>query len=189
MPGRRGGLASSRCATVSNAILLGAAQDHKRVGEGDTGPNTGGMGAYSPLPAFHAGAGKGGDRADHPPGAGEMARRGTPFRGVLFAGLMLTEDGPKLIEFNVRFGDPECQVLLLRLQSDLLPALHGGVRRGTRRISICAGRRGRDGGGDGGAGLSRTRRSAAEIRGLERAAAVPGAQVFQAGTEMDADGG
>ena len=112
----------------TTAIPLGSAQDHKRVGEGDTGPNTGGMGAYSPPPALSPGLGAGAledavmARVFRPVLA-EMARRGTPFRGILFAGLMLTEDGPKLIEFNVRFGDPECQVILSRMMDDLLPAL------------------------------------------------------------------
>src|SRR3712207_4867691 len=91
------------------ALPLAAAQDHKRVGEGDTGPNTGGMGAVSPPPVFtDAMRDEAMDRIVRPVLA-EMRRRGTPFRGVLFAGLMLTEAGPRLIEFNVRFGDPECQ--------------------------------------------------------------------------------
>jgi phosphoribosylamine--glycine ligase len=107
----------------TQAIPLGAAQDHKRVGEGDTGPNTGGMGAYSPPPAFTPAHEQ--MVMDHVirPALAELARRGTPFRGILFAGLMLTADGPKLIEFNVRLGDPEAECLLPRLQSDLLPAL------------------------------------------------------------------
>ncbi len=104
----------------TDAVFLGAARDHKRVGEGDTGPNTGGMGAVSPVPGFDPLPAM--DLIIRPALA-EMARRGTPFRGVLFAGLMLTDDGVKLIEFNVRFGDPECQAILPRLQSDLLPAL------------------------------------------------------------------
>ena len=107
----------------ANAISLGAARDHKRVGDGDTGPNTGGMGAISPPPgwsdALEAAAMDGIIR----PALAEMAARGTPFRGVLFAGLMLTAEGAKLIEFNVRLGDPEAQCLLSRLRSDLLPAL------------------------------------------------------------------
>ena len=91
----------------TNAIPLGAAQDHKRVGEGDTGPNTGGMGAYSPVPALPPEAEQTVmDRVIHP-ALEAMAARGTPFRGILFAGLMLTAEGIKLIEFNVRFGDPE----------------------------------------------------------------------------------
>src|SRR3954469_24206967 len=104
------------------AIALASAQDHKRVGEGDTGPNTGGMGAYSPTPFVTA------EIHDQimariilPTVAG-MKQRGTPFRGVLYAGVMLTEQGPKLFEYNVRFGDPECQVLMLRMMSDIVPA-------------------------------------------------------------------
>src|SRR5580692_334093 len=106
-----------------SVVLLGSAQDHKRVGDGDVGANTGGMGAYAPVPAFSPTVQQ--DAFDRiiTPALAEMVGRGMPFRGVLFAGLMLTEDGPKLIEFNVRFGDPECQVLLPRLKSDLLPAL------------------------------------------------------------------
>jgi len=105
------------------AIPLGAAQDHKRVGEGDTGANTGGMGAISPPPIATP------ELIDAVlariirPTLAEMHARGTPFRGILFAGLMLTEHGPRLIEYNVRFGDPECEALLPRLRSDLLPAL------------------------------------------------------------------
>ncbi len=105
------------------AIFLGSAQDHKRVGDGDTGPNTGGMGAYSPPPALTAAMAEMAMARIIRPALAALARRGTPFRGILFAGLMLTDEGPKLIEFNVRFGDPECQALLPRLKSDLLPAL------------------------------------------------------------------
>ena len=105
------------------AIALGSAQDHKRVGDGDTGPNTGGMGSYSPVPVFPPSMEAWAMENVIRPTLREMAGRGTPFRGILYAGLMLTEDGPKLIEFNVRFGDPECQVLLSKMRSDLLPAL------------------------------------------------------------------
>ena len=107
----------------TDAIVLGAAQDHKRVGDGDVGPNTGGMGAYSPPPALTPALERQAMDTILRPALAEMARRDTPFRGILFAGLMLTAEGPKLIEFNVRFGDPECQTLMLRLRSDLLPAL------------------------------------------------------------------
>ncbi|MEO0328907.1 MAG: phosphoribosylamine--glycine ligase [Pseudomonadota bacterium] len=102
------------------AILLGTAQDHKRVGEGDTGPNTGGMGAYSPAPVLTQ------SLIDQTmgdivvPTLAAMHARGHPFCGILYAGLMITENGPELIEYNVRFGDPECQVILPRLESDLL---------------------------------------------------------------------
>jgi phosphoribosylamine--glycine ligase len=104
----------------TDAIFLGTARDHKRVGDGDIGPNTGGMGAVSPVPGFDPAPAMDGIIR---PALAEMTRRGTPFRGVLFAGLMLTAAGAELIEFNVRFGDPECQALMARLQSDLLPAL------------------------------------------------------------------
>jgi phosphoribosylamine--glycine ligase len=106
-----------------NAVFLGTAQDHKRVGDGDTGPNTGGMGAYSPPPMFSTAMEAGAMDVFIRPTLAEMNRRGTPFRGILYAGLMLTPNGPKLVEYNVRFGDPECQVLMLRLKSDLLGAL------------------------------------------------------------------
>jgi len=105
------------------ALPLASAQDHKRVGDGDTGPNTGGMGAYSPAPMVdEAMATRIMDEIITPTVAG-MAAEGRAFQGVLFAGLMITAEGPKLIEYNVRFGDPECQVLMMRLMSDLLPAL------------------------------------------------------------------
>jgi len=107
----------------SAVMAFGSAQDHKRVGDGDTGPNTGGMGAYSPAavltPALEA---RVMDEIIRPTVAA-MAARGTPYSGVLFAGLMLTEAGPQLIEYNCRFGDPECQVLMLRLESDLVDLL------------------------------------------------------------------
>jgi phosphoribosylamine--glycine ligase len=105
------------------ALELETAQDHKTVGEGDTGPNTGGMGAYSPAPVMNAYLRAGVmDKIIKPTVAG-MAADGIPYKGVLYAGLMITADGPKLIEYNVRFGDPECQVLMARLDCDLLPLL------------------------------------------------------------------
>jgi len=105
------------------AIPFGVAQDHKRVGEGDTGPNTGGMGAYSPAPILTQALSERVMTEIINPTLAAMRTRGTPFSGILFAGLMLTEAGPKLIEYNVRFGDPECQTLMLRLQDDLVPWL------------------------------------------------------------------
>ncbi len=106
-----------------HVLPLASAQDHKRVGDGDTGPNTGGMGAYSPAPVMteETTARVMADIIE--PTVAALKARGIPYRGVLYAGLMLTDDGPKLIEYNVRFGDPECQVLMMRLMSDLLPAL------------------------------------------------------------------
>ena len=165
------------------ALPLGAAQDHKRVGEGDTGPNTGGMGAYSPPPALSPALAEAAMARIVRPALAELARQGTPFRGILFAGLMMTADGPKLIEFNARFGDPECQAVLLRLQSDLLPALlaacNGDLAQFSLRwrdevaIAVVMAARGYPGDPVKGTG----------IRGLECAAAMPGVTVFQAATQ------
>ena len=101
-------------------VAIGTAQDHKRVGEGDTGPNTGGMGAYSPAPVLTDALQAQVMREIVEPTVRTMAAEGTPYSGVLYAGLMLTKDGPQLIEYNARFGDPECQVLMMRLESDLV---------------------------------------------------------------------
>jgi phosphoribosylamine--glycine ligase len=109
------------------ALPLAPAQDFKRIGDGDTGPNTGGMGAYSPVPGL--GEPEIEELVDtvHRPVLAELARRGTPFAGLLYAGLMLTDDGPRVLEFNCRFGDPETQSILPRLEGDLLEALHGAA--------------------------------------------------------------
>ncbi|MBM3586723.1 MAG: phosphoribosylamine--glycine ligase [Alphaproteobacteria bacterium] len=170
------------------ALPLGAAQDHKRVGDGDTGPNTGGMGAYSLPPIFTTALQEDVMARIIHPVLSEMALRGAPFKGVLFAGLMITAQGPKLIEFNVRFGDPECQVLMLRLKSDLLPALlaacDGELARFDVRwealhaMVVVMAARGYPGGYAKGS----------EIRGLEAAGQVPGVQVFHAGTARREDG-
>ncbi len=165
----------------TDAVFLGTARDHKRVGDGDTGPNTGGMGAVSPAPDFDPAPAM--DRIIRPVLA-EMVRRGAPFRGVLYAGLMLTEAGASLIEFNVRFGDPECQALMARLQSDLLPALlaacQGELGDFTLRFrddAACAVVMAANGYPD-------APESGSVIAGLDHAAAVPGALVFHAGTAL-----
>jgi phosphoribosylamine--glycine ligase len=108
-------------------LPLAPAQDYKRVGDGDAGPNTGGMGAYSPVPGV--GEPEVEELVDtiHRPVLAELARRGTPFAGLLYAGLMLTDDGPRVLEFNCRFGDPETQAILPRLEGDLLEALAGAA--------------------------------------------------------------
>ena len=106
-----------------HALALASAQDHKRVGDGDTGPNTGGMGAYSPAPVMTPALTERVMAEIIRPTLAGMAKRGMPFQGVLFAGLMITAQGPKLIEYNTRFGDPECEVLMPRLKSDIVPAL------------------------------------------------------------------
>ncbi len=103
-----------------NVLPIGTAQDHKRVGEGDTGPNTGGMGAYSPAPVMDAAVSARAMDEIIRPTVAEMARRGTPYQGVLYAGLMIRDGAPRLVEYNVRFGDPECQVLMMRLGAQAL---------------------------------------------------------------------
>jgi phosphoribosylamine--glycine ligase len=106
-----------------SAVPLASAQDYKRIFDGDQGPNTGGMGSYSPVPEIDGARALEICRAVHQPVLDELARRGAPFHGVLYAGLMMTADGPKVLEFNVRFGDPETQAILPRLRSDLLALL------------------------------------------------------------------
>ena len=171
-----------------DALLLGSAQDYKRAGDGDTGPNTGGMGACSPLPSFPPRLEEACLEQIIRPALKEMVRRGTPFRGILFAGLMLTNEGAKLIEFNVRFGDPECQALLSRLRSDLLPALlaacEGELRNFALRWSdqaalavVMAAN-----------GYPDAPRLGSAIQGLDAVAAMLGITVFHAGTQAGPDG-
>jgi phosphoribosylamine--glycine ligase len=112
------------------AIPMDGAQDYKRIFDGDEGPNTGGMGSYSPVPGIGAERVAEISAAVHQPVVDELARRGTPFHGVLYAGLMLTADGPRVIEYNARFGDPETQALLPRLHTDLLDLMLRASRRG-----------------------------------------------------------
>ena len=173
---------SLRSATASTAIPLASAQDHKRVFDGDRGPNTGGMGAYSPAPALTPELARRAMDEIVLPTVRAMKARGTPFRGVLYAGLMLTPDGPKLIEYNVRFGDPECQVLMLRLMSDLVPALlaccDGMLKNFDLRwfpdaaLTVVMAAKGYPG----------HYAKGSVIEGLEAAAAVEGVQIFHAGT-------
>jgi phosphoribosylamine---glycine ligase len=177
-----------------HALPLASAQDHKRVGDGDTGPNTGGMGAYSPCAAVTPKIeGQVMERMILPT-VRAMARDGRPFKGVLFAGLMLTESGPKLLEYNVRFGDPECQALMMRLQSDLVPALlaaRDGVLdrvdlRWYDEASICVVMAAN--------GYPDDPQRGTEIGGLDAAASDPDVKIFHAGTHRDgarilADGG
>jgi phosphoribosylamine---glycine ligase len=113
-----------------NAVPMAPAQDYKRIFDGDEGPNTGGMGSYSPVPGFDASHAKALAASVHQPIVDEMRRRGTPFHGVLYAGLMMTAGGPKVLEFNARFGDPETQAILPRLRSDLLDAMERSVTPG-----------------------------------------------------------
>ncbi len=165
-----------------HVLPLPSAQDHKRVGDGDTGPNTGGMGAYSPAPVATPEVERIAMERIFKPTVAAMKAAGTPFKGVLYAGVIIHEGQPKLIEFNVRFGDPECQALLVRLKSDLLPALiatrDGELKdfdlRWHDEASLCVVMAAK---GYPGEYLKNT-----EIRGLDRAAKVEGAVVFHAGT-------
>ena len=112
------------------ALPLAPARDFKRIGEGDQGPNTGGMGSFSPVPGFEVDHAEQLARTVHQPIVDELRRRGTPFHGVLYAGVMITPAGPKVLEYNARFGDPETQAVLPRLVSDVLDLLEGSTRRG-----------------------------------------------------------
>jgi phosphoribosylamine--glycine ligase len=164
------------------ALPLASAQDHKRVGEGDTGPNTGGMGAYSPAPVMTATLQDEVMATIIRPTMAAMARRGTPFIGILFAGLMITDEGPKLIEYNTRFGDPECEVLMPRMKSDLVAALLAAcdgllasldVRwwdDAALTVVMC------------GRGYPGTPEKGAVIEGIDTAEALDGVLVFHAGT-------
>jgi phosphoribosylamine--glycine ligase len=177
-----------------HALPMAAAQDHKRVGDGDTGPNTGGMGAYTPTPVCDAAMQARVMAEIVRPTLAGMKAEGCPFKGVLFVGLMIGPSGPRLVEFNVRFGDPECQVLIPRLKSDLLPALIASADgtlgtfdlRWKDETALCVVMAAR---GYPGSPLKGT-----AIRGLDAAAQVPGVTVFHAGTRAEggrvlADGG
>lgn len=170
------------------ALPLASAQDHKRVGDGDTGPNTGGMGAYSPAPALTEELQARVMAEIIEPTVKAMAEEGMPFKGVLFAGLMLMPDGPKLLEYNTRFGDPECQTLMLRLKSDLLPALiaaRDGVLKDfdlrwhdDKALCVVMAAEGYPG----------EPRKGTRIEGLETAATEPDTYIFHAGTKAGPDG-
>ncbi|MER8457004.1 phosphoribosylamine--glycine ligase [Mesorhizobium sp. M0915] len=166
------------------ALPFGTAQDHKRLSDGDTGPNTGGMGAYSPAPVMTPEMIDRTMREIVEPTMRGMAETGAPFSGVLFAGLMISDSGPKLIEYNTRFGDPECQVLMMRLKDDLLVLLnaaadgqlaHTSVRwRDEAALTVVMAARGYPG----------TPEKGSVIRGVE-AAAGEGVEIFHAGTAIN----
>ncbi|MER8961858.1 phosphoribosylamine--glycine ligase [Mesorhizobium sp. M0701] len=168
----------------TTALPFGTAQDHKRLSDGDTGPNTGGMGAYSPAPVMTPEMIDRTMREIVAPTMRGMAETGAPFSGVLFAGLMITDKGPKLIEYNTRFGDPECQVLMMRLKDDLLVLLnaaadgqlaHTSVRwRDEAALTVVMAARGYPG----------TPEKGSVIRGVE-AAAGEGVEIFHAGTAIN----
>jgi phosphoribosylamine--glycine ligase len=177
-----------------NVLPLASAQDHKRAYDGDTGPNTGGMGAYSPAPVMTEAMTRRTMDEIILPTIAAMRARGTPFQGVLFAGLMITAEGPKLIEYNVRFGDPECQVLMMRLRSDLLAAFLATTDEildnfslrwsNDAAVTIVISAKGYPG----------KYEKASEIRNLARASEDDDVMIFHAGTKFDgeriiADGG
>lgn len=170
----------------STATPFSSAQDHKRVGDGDTGPNTGGMGAYSPPPVMTRELSERVMREIIMPTVHGMWARGTPYRGVLFAGLMITREGPKLVEFNARFGDPEAEVVLARLADDLLPLLHACAEgRSVARpqfspeaaLAVVMAAKGYPGDPIRGA----------KIKGIERAQGIPGVTVLQGATRKGKD--
>ncbi|OQM74768.1 phosphoribosylamine--glycine ligase [Manganibacter manganicus] len=167
------------------ALPFGTAQDHKRVGDGDTGPNTGGMGAYSPAPVMTHELTERTMREIVEPTMRGMAEQGAPFSGILFAGLMITDQGPKLIEYNVRLGDPECQVLMMRLKEDLLVLLNAAVDGQLAHVSarwsdavaltvVMAAK-----------GYPGTPEKGSVIRGVDQAAG-EGVEIFHAGTAINA---
>ena len=167
------------------ALALASAQDHKRALDGDQGPNTGGMGAYSPAPVMTPEMARRAMDEIVLPTVRAMKAGGAPYKGVLYAGLMITAEGPKLIEYNVRFGDPECQVLMLRLMSDLVPALlaarDGQLKNFDLRwypdaaLTVVMAAKGYPGHYDKGS----------VIEGLKAAAEVEGVEIFHAGTKTD----
>ncbi len=165
-----------------NVIPLAGAQDHKRVGDGDTGPNTGGMGAYSPAPVLLPSLEQVAMDQFIKPTVAAMAAKGRPYIGVLYLGLMITRQGPKLVEYNARFGDPECQVLMPRLKSDLLAALlaarDGKLQplewRDDAALTVVMASKGYPGSYEKGHVIS----------GLGEAAKLPGITIFHAGTEQ-----
>jgi phosphoribosylamine--glycine ligase len=176
----------------TDALPLASCQDHKRVGDGDTGPNTGGMGAYSPAPVMTPALEARVMREIVEPTVRGMAAEGRPFKGVLYAGLMIVPGPagpePRLLEYNARFGDPECQVLMKRMMSDVLPALlaarDGQLRsfgiRWYEDAALCVVMAAR--------GYPGTVVKGTEIQGLEEAASLPDVTVFHAGTERAGDG-
>ncbi len=167
------------------AIALASAQDHKRVFDHDQGPNTGGMGAYSPTPFVTTEVHDQIMSRIILPTVNGMKARGTPFRGVLYAGVMLTAEGPKLFEYNVRFGDPECQVLMLRMMSDLVPAMlaccDGQLRNFDLRwfpepaLTVVMAAKGYPG----------DYHKGTRIEGLDDAAKIEGVEIFHAGTDLE----
>lgn len=169
----------------TTALPLPSAQDHKAVFDGDTGPNTGGMGAYSPAPILpDTDLEKMADLAIRPI-LKEMARQGHPFTGILYAGLMMTEDGPKVLEYNVRFGDPECQPLLMRLESDLLDVMGACIDGRLADVKLALRPESSLGVVIAAEGYPGDYPKGMEIKGIDVVDALPDTKVFQAGTKRE----
>jgi phosphoribosylamine--glycine ligase len=168
-----------------NYALLPSSQDHKAVGEGDTGPNTGGMGAYSPAPILPEE--KYAETAELciKPILRHLAAKGEPFRGVLYAGLMYTEDGPSVLEYNVRFGDPECQPLLMRLETDLLTIMFACIDGKLGQLDVRSTPKTACGVVLAAEGYPGSYPKGMDISGLDEADAMDGVKVFQAGTALE----
>jgi phosphoribosylamine--glycine ligase len=170
-----------------NIFVLDPSQDHKQVGEGDTGPNTGGMGAYTPTPVVNDAMMSRIEREVLVPTVDALRRDGIDFRGVLYAGLMLTPGGPKVLEYNTRFGDPECQPLMVRMKGDLLETMLAVVEGRLDEVSlswdprvaccvvVCSG------------GYPGDYRTGLTIEGLDEAAAMPDVAIFHAGTALNGE--
>jgi phosphoribosylamine--glycine ligase len=167
----------------AEALALAPAQDFKRLGDGDQGPNTGGMGSYSPVPAVDADLAEELLDAVHRPVLAELAKRGAPFQGLLYAGLMLTADGPRVLEFNCRFGDPETQAILPRLDGDLLEALAATASGSVAGVDLSAGSEAAVTVVLAAPGYPDAPEHGISLSGLDRAEA-DGALVFQAGTAL-----
>ena len=169
----------------TTALPLPSAQDHKAVFDGDTGPNTGGMGAYSPAPILpDTDLEKMADLAIRPI-LKEMARQGHPFTGILYAGLMMTEDGPKVLEYNVRFGDPECKPLLMRLESDLLDVMGACIDGRLADVKLALRPESALGVVIAAEGYPGDYPKGMEIKGIDVVDALPDTKVFQAGTKRE----
>ncbi|GAA4660485.1 phosphoribosylamine--glycine ligase [Bartonella pachyuromydis] len=164
------------------ALPFGSAQDHKRVGDGDTGANTGGMGAYSPASIMTKEMVDRTLREIVEPALHSMNAMGAPFKGILFVGLMITQKGPELIEFNVRFGDPECQVLMMRLEDDILPILFAAAQGNLEQKSLQWSEKTALTVVMAAKGYPESPQKGTVIRNLDKVNALPHVKVFQAGT-------
>ena len=184
LEGRRG--VAPRPLRRAHGAAARAGADYKRIGDGDQGPNTGGMGSYSPVADVPPELAAELVETIHRPVLAELASRGAPFVGVLYAGLMLTADGPRVLEFNCRFGDPETQSILPRLEGDLLTALAAAAAGDLEGVELAAGPGAAVTVVVATAGYPRTSESGAPIHGVERAEAT-GALVFHAGTALRGD--